>query len=42
MGAKQSTVKNLRVLNIETDKNLLVVGGGVPGNNGSMLIIRQA
>lgn len=41
MGTDQTTVKNLKVLNVETDKNLLVLAGCVPGNKGSLVIIKQ-
>lgn len=42
MGVDRTTVKNIQILNIEADKNLLVVAGCVPGNKGSILIIKQA
>lgn len=41
MGGNKTTIKNLKALNIEADKNLLVVSGSVPGNKGSLVIIRQ-
>jgi large subunit ribosomal protein L3 len=41
MGNERVTVRNLPIMQIETDKNLLVVGGSVPGNNNSLVIIQQ-
>jgi len=42
MGTDKTTIKNMKALNIEADKNLLIVSGSVPGNKGSLLIIKQA
>ncbi len=42
MGNARVTVRNLRVLGIEKDDNLLVVEGSVPGPNGGYLIITKA
>ncbi len=42
MGSKQITVKNLRVVRVDADKNLLLVRGAVPGSKGSTVIIRHA
>ena len=39
MGSERVKVKNLRVLKVEADKNLLVVTGCVPGAKNSYLII---
>lgn len=41
MGNAQVTVQNLRVLKIDSEKNLLVVKGAVPGPKNSCLIIRR-
>lgn len=41
MGNSQVSIKNLQVLNMEVDKNLLVISGSIPGNNGSLVIIKQ-
>jgi len=41
MGNDKKTIKNLKIVEIEPDKNLLLVKGSVPGQNGKLLIIRQ-
>ena len=42
MGDARVTVRNLKVVKIDTDDNLLLVGGAVPGANGGYVIIRKA
>lgn len=42
MGQARVTVRNLRVLGIDKDENLLVVEGAVPGPNGSYVLINKA
>jgi len=42
MGAAQSTVRNLRILGIDKDENLLVVEGAVPGPEGGYVVIRKS
>jgi large subunit ribosomal protein L3 len=42
MGADRVTVRNLRILGIDKDENLLVVEGSVPGPNGGYVIINKA
>ncbi len=42
MGNAQATVRNLRILGIDKDENLLVVEGAVPGPEGGYVIIRKA
>jgi large subunit ribosomal protein L3 len=42
MGVDRVTVRNLRVLGMDKDDNLLVVEGSVPGPNGGYLIITKA
>lgn len=41
MGDERVTIKNLDILKIENDKNLILVKGCVPGNKNSLVIIRQ-
>lgn len=41
MGDKRVTIENLEILKVDTEKNLLVVKGAVPGAKGSHLIIRK-
>jgi len=42
MGAVQVTVKNLEVLRIEPERNLMLVKGAVPGSRGSCLMVKKA
>jgi large subunit ribosomal protein L3 len=42
MGVDRVTVRNLRVLGIEKDDNLLIVEGSVPGPNGGYLVITKS
>jgi large subunit ribosomal protein L3 len=42
MGNARSTVRNLRVLGVDKEDNLLVVEGGVPGPNGGYVVITKA
>ena len=42
MGTDRVTARNLRVLGIEKEDNLLVVEGSVPGPNGGYLVIHKA
>ena len=41
-GNERVTVKNLRVVKVDTDENLLLVRGSVPGPAGTYLLIRKA
>ncbi len=42
MGHDKVTVRNLRVLGVDKDENLLVLEGAVPGPNGGYLVITKA
>lgn len=42
MGARRITCKNLKVVRIDADKNLLLVRGSVPGAVGSTVTIRKS
>ena len=42
MGNVRRTVKNLELVNVDADNNLLWVKGSVPGPNGGFVIVRQA
>ena len=42
MGHKRITVKNLKVVRIDAEKNLMLVKGAVPGAPGSKLMIRKS
>ncbi|MFM2381538.1 MAG: Ribosomal protein large subunit ribosomal protein [Candidatus Parcubacteria bacterium] len=41
MGSDKITVKNLRVLQVNTDTNLLLVAGAVPGRKGTLVEVRN-
>jgi large subunit ribosomal protein L3 len=42
LGDARTTVRNLRVLGVDKDDNLLVVEGSVPGANGGYVVITKA
>ncbi len=42
MGAAQVTLQNLEIVKVDTQKNLLLVKGAVPGHKNSYLIIKKA
>ncbi len=42
MGNKRITVKNLEVIQVDAEKNLLVVKGAIPGARGAYLTIRRS
>jgi large subunit ribosomal protein L3 len=42
MGSQRVSVKNLRVLRVDAERNLLVVRGAVPGAVGSIVLIRKS
>ena len=42
MGNERVTVKNLRVIKVDNEENLLLVRGAVPGPKGCYLLIRKA
>ena len=42
MGVDRVTVRNLEVIRVDAEKNLLVVKGAVPGPKGGYLMIRRA
>jgi large subunit ribosomal protein L3 len=39
MGNKRTTVKNLEIININKEKNLLLIKGAIPGYNGRTVIL---
>jgi large subunit ribosomal protein L3 len=41
MGGDTVTVKNLEVIRVDTERNLLVVRGAIPGGGGGYLMIRK-
>ncbi len=42
MGNDQITIKNLKIVEIDPTKNMLIVKGSIPGQKGRLLIIRQS
>lgn len=42
MGGDQVTVKNLKVLQVNKDENLLLISGAVPGRKGTLVEVRSA
>jgi large subunit ribosomal protein L3 len=40
-GAARCTARNLKVVQVDVENNLLVVRGAVPGPNGGYVVIRQ-
>ncbi len=41
MGAKKVTVQNLKIVDVRSDMNILLVKGAVPGPTNGFLIIRK-
>ena len=42
MGADTVTVQNLRVIRVDTERNILLVEGSVPGPNNGIVMVRRA
>jgi large subunit ribosomal protein L3 len=42
MGGDQVTVRNLKIVQVDTEKNLLVVHGAIPGAPGGYVVVRKA
>jgi large subunit ribosomal protein L3 len=42
MGNERVTVQNLRVVDVDAERNLVLVAGAVPGANGGVVMIRQS
>ena len=41
MGQDQVTVRNLKVIRVDGEKNILLVRGAVPGANDGYIVIRK-
>ncbi|MBO0799933.1 MAG: 50S ribosomal protein L3 [Blastocatellia bacterium] len=41
MGVARNTIKNLRVVKVNTEENIILVKGAVPGPNGAYVLIRK-
>lgn len=42
MGGDQCTMMNIEVIQVDADRNLLLLAGSVPGPKGSVVVIREA
>jgi len=42
MGSEQVTVRNLEIIEVDTEDNVLMVKGAVPGPNGGYVVVRMA
>ena len=42
MGTDQVTIRNLEVVEIDAEDNILMVKGAVPGPNGAYVLVRRA
>ena len=40
MGNERSTMRNIKLVKVDAERNLLLVGGAVPGPNGGYVIVR--
>lgn len=41
-GSENVTIQNLKVVRVDTERNMLLIKGAVPGNIGELLFIREA
>jgi large subunit ribosomal protein L3 len=42
MGADQVTVRNLEIISVDTEDNVIAVKGAIPGPNGGYVVVRRA
>jgi large subunit ribosomal protein L3 len=42
MGAEQVTVRNLEIVSVDTDDNIIAVKGAIPGPNGGYVTVRRS
>jgi large subunit ribosomal protein L3 len=42
MGVERKTVKNLRIMKVNTEENILFVRGAIPGPNGAYVLIKKS
>jgi large subunit ribosomal protein L3 len=42
MGDAQATIKKVRVVRTDPDRNLLLVKGSLPGARGSLILVKKA
>ena len=42
LGMQQVTIRNLEVVDVDTEDNVLMVKGAVPGPNGGYVLVRRS
>ena len=42
MGNSQVTIRNLEVVSVDVEENLIAVKGAIPGPNGGYVMVRRA
>ncbi len=42
LGNRRVTVKNIEVMNVDPERNLLLVRGCIPGANGAVVTVRKS
>ena len=42
MGAENVTIQNLEIVRVDAEKNLLLIKGAVPGNKGSVIVVKES
>ncbi len=42
MGAERVTIKNLTVVTVDKEANIVLIKGAVPGNNGGLVLVRKS
>ena len=42
MGVERQTTRNLRIIRVDAEENLILVRGAVPGPNGGYVLIKKA
>jgi large subunit ribosomal protein L3 len=42
LGDDRVTVQNLRIVQVRAEDNVILIGGAVPGANGSYVVVRPA
>ena len=41
-GGERVTVQNLEIVQVDAERNLLMIKGAIPGANGSLVMVRDA
>jgi large subunit ribosomal protein L3 len=42
MGTERVTVRNLEIVQVDAEENVIMIKGAVPGPNGSYVLVRRA